>query len=453
MQRSQTLKFMIAKLYADLSEVKQNETSSSILMPLVRRKPKISSFQMSNTKFQPPENLSPGQLSITKNIKNHPYPNNKQNILLKNTTTDISTISTKESYKYKKQNISETPTKNEIYYTKKTFIESEDSIIDDDENYYKGFIGDSLAYRYEILETLGKGAFGEVFKCFDHKNNINVAVKIIRNKKAYKESGYKEISFLQEISQSSIETSQKLIVKLFDHFVYKNHLCLVFELLSLNLFQVIEKNISQGLQVKSVKSIIKQILKALEVMHRLKIIHCDIKPDNIMLKDENKDSIRIIDFGLSCKESKKFMEYVQNRNYRAPEIVFDIDYTTAIDLWSLGCITVEMLTGKSLFTARNEQELYKMFLETLGYPEKSFVKKGRRCNMFLDRQGRFKIKIRPNINTLCNVLQGFDIEIINFVEECLKWNPEHRITASQALAHPWIISDNEFEYDNNLILE
>ncbi|OMJ84969.1 hypothetical protein SteCoe_13801 [Stentor coeruleus] len=445
---------MIAKLHADLSETKQHDTSSSTLKQLVRKKPKISSFQMVNTKFQPKEDTSPPKLSIAQNIKNtknQSYANYKRSISFTQEIKNSSTIETKTFYECKNQCINKTLTNDKIYYEGRTEYESEEMVIDDDENYYKGFVGNSLAYRYEILETLGKGTFGEVFKCFDHKNNVNVAIKIIRNQKPYKESGDQELIFLQEISQSSEEASEKFIVKLLDNFTFKNHLCFVFELLSLNLFQAIEKNIGQGFSVLTVKNIIRQILKALEIMHGLNIIHCDIKPDNIMLKDKDKNLVRLIDFGSSCKENRRFMEYVQNRNYRAPEIVFDIDYTKAIDLWSLGCITVELLTGKSLFKAENEQELFKLFVGTFGYPEKSFVKKGRRCNIFLDRQGRFRIKTTPNINTLCNALQGFDLEIINFVEACLKWNPEQRITTSQALAHRWIASSDGSEYEYELI--
>lgn len=454
MQRSQTLKFMIAKLHADLSETKQLKTFDSNPKQLVRRKPKISSFQMIDTKNQPIEDPSPPQPSITKNIKkvkNQSYIMFKRSSTVTQDKTDDSNNDIKPFYQCKKHDIKETLGNNEIYYTGRVGLNSEERVFDDEKNYYKSFVGDSLSYRYEILETLGKGTFGEVFKCFDHKNNVNVAVKIIRNQKPYKESGDQELAFLQEISQSLSEASQNFIVKLLDHFNYKNHLCLVFELLSHNLFQAIEKNMHQGLPIISVKNIIKQILKALEIMHGLKVIHCDIKPDNIMLKYIDKNSVKLIDFGSSCKENRRIMEYIQNRNYRAPEIVFDIDYTKAIDLWSLGCITVELLTGQSLFKAENEQELFMMFVRTFGYPEKSFVKKGRRCNMFIDRQGRFKIKTTPNTNTLCNILQGFDLEIVNFVDVCLKWIPEHRITASQALNHPWIASGDgsEYEYDQN----
>ena len=81
-------------------------------------------------------------------------------------------------------------------------------------------------------------------------------------------------------------------------------------------------------------------------MQKHKIIHCDLKPENILLKKKNKTGIRIIDFGSSCFEDKKLYSYLQTRYYRAPEIILGCNYGIEIDLWSFGCIIVELYSGK-----------------------------------------------------------------------------------------------------------
>lgn len=446
MYRSTTLRFMIAKLSADLSPASQINTSDSTPSTSVRKKPKTSSFQKAVAKYQAPNETPPESVIIKsiKKVKNQAYIKHKKSNSFSGELCDSSLSQLTPVDKCHKTEINETAATGIIFYVNKQGSVFEDKNYDDEENYYKGFIGDDIANRYKILGALGKGTFGEVFKCLDRETNIEVAIKIIRNEKNYRESGDQELTFLNELSEIALE-SQENIVKLLDSFEFKGHLCLVFELLSANLFEIINDNQNQGLQVKDVKVIVRQIVQALQFMHSLKMIHCDIKPDNVMLKDKKENLVKIIDFGSSCKESRRFLEYVQNRNYRAPEIVFDIDYTKAIDIWSLGCITVELLTGKSLFKVENEQELFKSFVNTFGYPDKSFVRKGRRSHIFIDRQGRFKLKSAPNTNSISSVLQGFDLDTINFVESCLKWTPEQRISADQALTHPWIASSFENE--------
>lgn len=92
-----------------------------------------------------------------------------------------------------------------------------------------------------------------------------------------------------------------------------------------------------------------QILQALCFFKKNNIIHCDLKPENILLKEENKSGIRVIDVGSGCFQDRQIYTYIQSRFYRAPEIIFGIRYTPAIDMWSFGCILVELFTGFPIF--------------------------------------------------------------------------------------------------------
>jgi dual specificity tyrosine-phosphorylation-regulated kinase 2/3/4 len=117
-----------------------------------------------------------------------------------------------------------------------------------------------------------------------------------------------------------------------------------------------------------VKCIAKQMLVAMSYMRSLGIIHCDIKPENILLVEPTKSAVRLIDFGTSCFECRKVYNYIQSRYYRAPEIILGISYTAAIDMWSLACILMELLAGRPLFNGDDEQEHLAMIMEFRGVP-------------------------------------------------------------------------------------
>ncbi|MGB1101431.1 MAG: protein kinase domain-containing protein, partial [Pontimonas sp.] len=94
-----------------------------------------------------------------------------------------------------------------------------------------------------------------------------------------------------------------------------------------------------------------QLLLALTYLAKpeLDIIHCDLKPENILLRQPHRSAIKLIDFGSSCKSKDRLYTYIQSRFYRSPEVILGLPYSKAIDMWSLGCVLVEMTTGSPLF--------------------------------------------------------------------------------------------------------
>ena len=133
-----------------------------------------------------------------------------------------------------------------------------------------------------------------------------------------------------------------------------NHLCVTFELLSINLYDFLKAGDFKGLSLSLIRRIGIQILYALNYIKQEMIIHCDLKPENIILKDRNKSGIKVIDFGSSCFIDKRVYTYIQSRFYRAPEIILGIPYTHSIDMWSFACILSELYTGYPLFPGENE---------------------------------------------------------------------------------------------------
>lgn len=117
------------------------------------------------------------------------------------------------------------------------------------------------------------------------------------------------------------------------------------------------------------------------------IIHCDLKPENIILKDRNKSGIKVIDFGSSCFVDKWVYTYIQSRFYWAPEIILGIPYTHSIDMWSFACILCELYTGYPLFPGENEQEQVGYFMEIIGVPEIDLLWTGGWAHLFFEWDG------------------------------------------------------------------
>ncbi|CAD8052525.1 unnamed protein product [Paramecium primaurelia] len=318
---------------------------------------------------------------------------------------------------------------------------------DDSKGEYLYSLNDHIGYRYEILEIVGKGSFGQAFKVYDHKRQQVQCLKIIRNKKKFTNQALVELNILTYVKEKDEENVTN-IVKIKDFVIFRNHVCISFEFLSINLYQLIKNNNFQSLSLELIRRFAIQILNALNFLSKHKIIHCDLKPENILLKQENKSGIKIIDFGSSCFENQKIYSYIQSRYYRAPEIMFGIPYDTSIDMWSFGCIMAELYLGYPIFPGDDEQEQIAYILEILGMPDKELLEIAQRRKVFFNDIPPFqplcmqnkgtKLKI-PGSKTLSEVLQCKDNNFIDFLQQCLVWNPKHRISPIDALMHVWIL--------------
>ena len=178
-----------------------------------------------------------------------------------------------------------------------------------------------------------------------------------------------EVRFLQSMAKNKSSPGGDKIVEYIEHLKFRGHLIIVFELLHLNLFKFIRNlppNKSPFTNEHFLKSIVFQITQALNFLKQQKVIHCDLKPENIVFKHDTCQQIKIIDFGASCRDYKSGFFYVQSRFYRAPEIVLGCPYGHAADMWSFGCIVFELIHGRPLFPARDENELIEYMMLTSG---------------------------------------------------------------------------------------
>ncbi|THG15358.1 hypothetical protein TEA_029022 [Camellia sinensis var. sinensis] len=235
--------------------------------------------------------------------------------------------------------------------------------------------------RYIVKDILGHGTFGQVAKCWVAETKSFVAVKIIKNQPAYYQQALVEVSILTTLNRKFDPEDKHHIVRIYDYFVHQRHLCIAFELLDTNLYELIKINHFRGLSLSIVQLFSKQILDGLSLMKDAGIIHCDLKPENILLCTSVKPAeIKIIDFGSACMEDRTVYSYIQSRYYRSPEVLLGYQYTTAIDMWSFGCIVAELFLGLPLFPGASEFDLLGRMIKILGCQPQG--KSG--CCQFLD---------------------------------------------------------------------
>ena len=243
---------------------------------------------------------------------------------------------------------------------------------DDKDTDYMLVPGDHIAYQYEILEMLGSGSFSQVCKCLDHKSQKEVAVKILKSHKRFEEQARVEIKILSYLKKY-YKSAPGHFVQMADNFRFRGHVCIIFELLSFNLYDLLKTNSFKGFSQTLVRRFAIQTLKGLNFLSDHNIIHCDLKPENIILITGQESLVKIIDFGSSCFENEKMYFYIQSRIYRAPEVILGITYTCAIDMWSFACIIVELITGQPLFQGDSEADQLLAIMEVLGNPPEDLI--------------------------------------------------------------------------------
>ena len=198
--------------------------------------------------------------------------------------------------------------------------------------------------RYTVRRIIGKGSFGSVVEALDNHLSCLVAIKIVRMKPGTTLSSNNEVLNLKKLSSSS---DPSLFVSILDSFEEQGFICIVLELLHKTLLQYFIE--VKKLSIPDIIPIAQQLFRALLIMQTHNLVHCDLKPENIMVRVSNKTEIKIVDLGSSCESGKSVFKFVQSRFYRAPEVTLRLEYGPAIDVWSAACILAELYIGRPLF--------------------------------------------------------------------------------------------------------
>ncbi|NXU70950.1 CLK1 kinase, partial [Oreotrochilus melanogaster] len=326
------------------------------------------------------------------------------------------------------------------------------SVEDDEEGHLICQSGDVLSARYEIVATLGEGAFGKVVECIDHKEEgRHVAVKIVKNVDRYSEAARAEIQVLEHLNASDPSST------------YHGHVCIVFELLGLSTYDFIKENGFLPFRLDHIRQMAYQICKSVNFLHSNKLTHTDLKPENILfvksdyveeynprLKcDERRlknPDIKVVDFGSATYDDEYHSTLVSTRHYRAPEVILALGWSQPCDVWSIGCILIEYYLGFTVFPTHDSKEHLAMMERILGPLPSHMIKKTRKHKYFRherldwDEQssaGRY-------VSRRCKPLRAFmtchdsDHEnLFDLIGKMLEYDPAKRITLEEALKHPF----------------
>ncbi|XP_074601246.1 pre-mRNA processing factor 4 kinase [Brevipalpus obovatus] len=332
---------------------------------------------------------------------------------------------------------------------------------DDAEGYYKVFIGEKLNNRYIVTGNTGKGVYSTVFRARDEFSaQKEVAIKIMRSNEIMHKTGLKELEMLRILNEADPKDNYHCL-RLFGHFHHMNHLCLVFESLSINLRELLKKRGNVGISIEGVSWFARQLFLALCHLKKCNILHADIKPDNILV-DSSQKVLKLCDFGsASLAHEEEITPYLVSRFYRAPEIILGMNYDFNIDMWSVGVTLFELLTGKIMFPGKTNNQMLKFFMDWRGKVSNRMIRKAKFRDKHFDARSNFlynevdKITskektvlinyIKPSRDlqrelfaTLNENEKKLGIHFRNLLEKILMLDPKKRIRVTDALSHKFI---------------
>lgn len=283
--------------------------------------------------------------------------------------------------------------------------------------------------RYKVSKQLGDGTYGSVLKAINKSSGEVVAIKKMK-KKFY---SWEECLQLREV-KSLKKLSHPNIVKLKEVIRENDELYFVFEFLEGNLYELMKDRDKLFPEAK-IRNFIYQILQGLAYMHKHGFFHRDMKPENILI---SKDTLKIADFGLAreIRSRPPFTDYVSTRWYRAPEVLLrSTTYNAPIDIWAVGAIMAELFTLRPLYPGTSETDEIFKICSVLGAPTHSTWPEG----MKLASSMNFKFpQVVPT--PLTALIPNASPEAIQLMTDLMKFDPQKRPTAPQALQYPFFQS-------------
>lgn len=292
-------------------------------------------------------------------------------------------------------------------------------------------------FEYQQLGKINEGTYGIVYRARDKKTDEIVALKMVkmgREKEGFPMSALREMNILLSLDHPSVVIVKEVVMGDLDK------VFMVMEYMEHDLKEQMGV-MKQPFSTSEVKCLMLQLLEGVKYLHENWVLHRDLKSSNILLN--NRGELKICDFGMSRQYGsplKPFTPLVVTLWYRAPEILLGAkQYSTAIDMWSVGCIMAEMLAKKPLFDGKTEIEQLDKIFRTLGTPNNTrwpgFSElPGSKAKFVKQPYNLLREKFPATSFTGSPVLSASGLDLLN---KLLTYNPEQRITAEDALNHPW----------------
>ncbi|KAJ1980804.1 serine threonine protein kinase CMGC group [Dimargaris verticillata] len=342
-------------------------------------------------------------------------------------------------------------------------------VVDTADGHYIIKIDKVLNQRYRILCSLGQGTFGRVVKCLDLTTGKECAVKVIRSVQKYRDAAKTEIKVLDRIRSVDPENRFQCI-HLQNRFEYRNHVCMVFDLLDSSIFDYLKSNDFHAFPMHQIQHFAAQLLRSVAFLHRLKLVHTDLKPENVLLvstdskevpsyrhpkrpmKVLTQTDIQLIDFGSATFEHDYHSSVVSTRHYRAPEIIMGLGWSYPCDMWSIGCILMEFFTGDALFQTHKDLEHLAMMERVLGPLPQSMIARtestartmfsGYKLNFpgldATSTQCQNVNQLKPLADMVSRDANTVHTLFYDLLRGLLTFDPARRLTAEEALQHDFL---------------
>ncbi|KAK7711286.1 serine threonine protein kinase CMGC group [Diaporthe eres] len=318
--------------------------------------------------------------------------------------------------------------------------------VDDSDGHYIVVPDAELTDNYQMIKMLGQGTFGKVVQARDRRRNELVAIKIIRSVQKYRDASRIELRVLATLKANDAENRNRCI-HLRDCFDYRGHICIVMDLLGQSVFDFLKGNQFVPFPNSQIQSFARQLLTSVAFSR-------NATQRRVLLDTE----IRLIDFGSATFQDEYHSSVVSTRHYRAPEIILGLGWSFPCDIWSIGCILVEFFTGDALFQTHENLEHLAMMENVVGSridshlvtqvnkmtrnggnPASKYFKRGRLDYPIAEttRASRRFVKAMKKLDDIIPNNTPFLKNFRDLLKKIFVYDPAHRITAKQALQHPW----------------
>ena len=283
---------------------------------------------------------------------------------------------------------------------------------------------------YTKTKLIGKGTYGTVYKAKDDEGREIYALKKIKlqgDDEGIPSTAIREICLLKELNHINI-------LRLLDVIHGTKKITLVFEFIDRDLKKVIDATLGEGLPKNLVQSYLYQLLSGMSYIHKYKILHRDLKPQNLLIT--NDGVLKIGDFGLARGYGLPVRNYtheVVTLWYRAPDVLLGSKYyATSIDMWSIGCIFAEMVTGKQLFMGKNNHDQLKKIFHIRGTPNEKIYPGVEDLPEWGNDDYVFENYPEDDLKKYVPKLDNKGMDLL---KKMLQLDPDNRISCDEALKH------------------